>query len=231
MTAMFGSKPVPNQLTAKRIHAELQARDVSHFELGQFYRAMLAQRLWKSQRDMADFLVVSNANVSRLIALTRIPDTVIVALGGRQRITFRVGELLLEVLDKLGEKEVSARAREASALGYGSVDDVLEFLVSNRKPVRTLSTVRVRLARDKQTLRVEIPQLGRLLPHLSKLESFLSTALLMFEATLESEAAAAKLTRYDQLRGAIDALGEKAPEVESARGNGVGPTVSREQSN
>ncbi|MCX5544679.1 hypothetical protein M3A49_35330 [Paraburkholderia sp. CNPSo 3076] len=231
MTAMFDSKPVPNRLTAKRIHAELQARDVSHFELGQFYRAMLAQQLWKSQRDMADFLVVSNANISRLIALTRIPDTVVVALGGRQRITFRVGELLLEMLDKLGEKEVSARAREASALGYGSVDDVLEFLVNNRKPVRTLSTVRVRLARDKQTLRVEIPQLGRLLPHLSKLESFLSTALLMFEATLESEAAAAKLTRYDQLRGAIDALGAQAPDIESAGGNGVGPALFREQSN
>ncbi|WP_430233314.1 hypothetical protein [Paraburkholderia tropica] len=206
MPLLFESQSIPNRLTAKRVHSGMRAQGASHYEIGHFYRAMLSRRLWPSQKSMSDFLEVSNSNVSRAIALARIPDSIVAALGGPDRLTFRAGDLLLSAIEHLGEREIIDRAKHASALGYNAVDDVLEILITNRLPNRKITKVQVRLSRDKRTLRVELPEIGRLLPHLGKLENYLSTAITMFEVTLEAEAAAAMLGQYDQLRSEMDQM-------------------------
>lgn len=127
-------------------------------------------------------------------------------MGGPDRLTFRAGDLLLGAIEHVGEREVIDRAKHASKLGYTAVDDILEILITNRLPNRKITKVQVRLSRDKRTLRVELPEIGRLLPHLGKLESYLATAITMFEVTLEAEAAAAMLGQYDRLRSELDQL-------------------------
>lgn len=209
MTIIFDSKPIPNRLTARRVHAELRAQGASHFEMGQFYRTMLARRLWPTQKAMATFLDVSDSSLSRVLALTKIPEKVVAALGGPNRITFRVGELLLDAIEKIGEATMIARAKEALLLGYQSLDDALEFLITHRQPVRRVSKVRVRLSRDKQTLRVDIPELDRLLPHLSELERFISTAFVIFEAELQQKLSDGKLSRHDVLRASLTQAGDE----------------------
>ena len=195
MVLSFLSKAIPNKATANRIHAEMQANGASTYELGLFYRTMLARQLWPSQTSLAEFFGVSNAQVSRHVAIARLPIEVVEAFGDPTRISFRVGSLLLEALDKFGDAVIAARAKQAVALDYRSVDDILEFVVANRIPTRQMTKVSVRLARDKKTLRVELPNMGRLVPYLPKLESFLATAILMFEVTLASDAAAATKSR------------------------------------
>ncbi|MFD1557830.1 hypothetical protein ACFSHT_19730 [Paraburkholderia silviterrae] len=102
-----------------------------------------------------------------------------------------LGELLLEAIDKLGEAMFLTRVCEAVRAGYAAVDDILEFAVFDRIPNRTPNMVRVRLARDKRSLRVDVPDLDQLLPHLSRLEEFMTRLFVAFAANLGSNKAAA----------------------------------------
>jgi hypothetical protein len=191
MDLSFLSRPIPNKATARSVHAVLRANGASNYELGLFFQALLRRQLWPSQTRLAESFDMSVKSVSRHVAVARLPIGVIEAFGDPRRVSWGVGDLLLSALDKLGESVVTARAKQAGALGYRAVDDILEFIVANRAPTAQQAKVSVRLARDKKTLRVEVPNMERLVPHLAKLESFLSTALLMFEANLSSEATSA----------------------------------------
>lgn len=193
MTIAFDLKRIPNRVTAARLHEDLRARGASHYEIGRFYRAVLDKRFWPTQTSMSDFFKVSNSHVSRTLALARIPSSVVGALGGPERITFRVGDLLLGALNEHGEQELTRRALHAGAFGCTSPEEILELVVTNRRPDRGVGKVQIRLSRDTRTLRVEIPELERFLPHLAKLEKTFAAALAMLEATLASEAVNASL--------------------------------------
>ncbi|MCP3724694.1 hypothetical protein M3I53_16435 [Paraburkholderia sp. CNPSo 3272] len=183
-------KPIPNRVTAIAVHARMRANSASHYELGLFYQAMLKRRLWSSHRDLAESFGVSRPNVSKAIALARIPSGVVDAIGGAEHISFRIGPLLLDAIDKIGEAVFIRRAREAVRVGYAAVDDILEFAVFDRIPQRAPNKIQVHLARDKKSLRVDIPDLDELLPHLPRVETFISTAFVMFKAALDADIAA-----------------------------------------
>ncbi|MFX1695330.1 hypothetical protein [Paraburkholderia sp. A1RO-1] len=199
------SRTIPNRVTAIAVHTRMRENGSSHYELGFFYKAMLARRLWSSQSDLAKSLGVSESNLSKVIGLTRIPMEVVEAIGGPEHISFRIGELLLEAIDQFGDAMFVTRVREAVRVGYAAVDDILEFAVFDRIPRCTPNIVRVRLARDKRSLRVEIPDLDQLLPHLSKLENFLSGFFMMFKAELVGKKAAAAESVRRRLRTDVPA--------------------------
>ncbi|WP_434667652.1 hypothetical protein P5W99_35885 [Paraburkholderia sp. A3BS-1L] len=209
-------KPIPNRVTAKAVHARMRANGTSHYELGLFYQAMLKRRLWSSHRDLAESLGVSRPNISKAIAVARIPIAVVEVIGGAEHISFRIGALLLDAIDKIGEALFMRRAREAVRVGYVTVDDILEFAVFDRIPQRTPNKIQVRLARDKKSLRVEIPDLDDLLPHLPKVERFISTAFVMFKAALAEDITAAAEKTQRRLR-------TKAPGLEDGTGGDVKP--------
>ncbi|MBB3261279.1 hypothetical protein [Paraburkholderia sp. WP4_3_2] len=198
------TQPIPNRLTAKKIHADMQRAGASNYELGVLYRALLRRRLWKTQAEMAAFLGTTPTYVSRLVSFAEIPEAVVEAVGGADKITFRVANLLLCVIESLGSATVQARARRAKNLGYSAIDDVLEFIVADREPAPKNSVVKVRLSRDKETLRIDVPRLDRLIPHLPRLESVIATAIAVFEANLANDADAASLSRFEHVRKIVD---------------------------
>ncbi|MEM5316039.1 hypothetical protein [Paraburkholderia sp. JHI869] len=200
MDPKINPKPIPNRVTAKAVHARMRAERASHYELGLFYQAMLKRRLWTSQRDLAESLGISRPNISKAIALTGIPVGVVDAIGGAGKISFRIGPLLLDAIDKIGEARLIESAGEALRLGYIAVDDILEFAVFDRIPQRAANKIRVHLARDKKSLRVDIPGLDELLPHLPRVETFISTAFVMFKAALAADIAAAAKKAQRRLR-------------------------------
>ncbi|WP_321853354.1 hypothetical protein [Paraburkholderia tropica] len=200
MEQLFVVPPLPNKRTARSIHAELQVLDVSRYEVGLFYRGVLRQQIWASQREMAKALGISTSCVSRLIALAGIPAEVVSALGSPNEFSFRVGELLLGALKVSGERAVIERAREAKRLGYPEVEERIEYIVSNRIPQQGVGKIRVRLARDKHSLRVEMPQLLRLMPHLSALEEWFSNSITFFEASVISKVAVAAVVAREARR-------------------------------
>ncbi len=190
------------RVAAREAHREMRASGASHYELGSFYKDMLTRRLWSSQSDLAKSLGVSESTVSRVIDLTRIPTEVVEAIGGARHISFRIGGLLLSAIDRIGAAVFVSRVREAVRMGYAAVDDILEFAVFDRIPKVTPTTARVRLARDKRSLRVEIPDLDELLPHLATLEACFLTALDMMSRRLTHERVMAGHIARSRLRAA-----------------------------
>lgn len=175
------SKAIPNKVTARAVHKRMRGEGASHYALGCFYKDMLTRRLWSSQSDLARSLGISKSNVSKAIALTRIPVEVVEAIGGAKLVTFRISELLLSAIDRFGAAMFILRVREAVRAGFVALDDILEFAVFDRLPRPTPSAVRVRLARDKKSLRLDVPDLDQLLPHLAELEKSISNAFTLFK--------------------------------------------------
>ena len=183
----FILNPISSKSIAKSVHTNLLSNGVSHYELGVFYKSMLAQRLWPSRTSLAESFGVSLSKVARLVAMAEIPADVVKAFGDPRRVSFRIADLLLETMDKLGIAIVEERAREVSTFEYRSVEDVLEYLVTNRISQRSQPRVSVRLARNKKSLRVDISDLDRFIPHLPKVEQLISRAFVIFESTLHDE--------------------------------------------
>ncbi|WP_321955391.1 hypothetical protein [Paraburkholderia bannensis] len=68
---------------------------------------------------------------------------------------------MLDAIERLGEKVIVTRIRDAKKAGYREIDDLLEYVVADRLPEADLTPVRVRIGRDKQSLRVEMGDLAR----------------------------------------------------------------------
>jgi hypothetical protein len=66
---------------------------------------------------------------------------------------------------------------EATSGGCRDIDDLLEYIVADRVPQQTFSRVRVRLARDRKSLQLDLPGIEQLLPHLPALEDWLTSSL------------------------------------------------------
>lgn len=169
------------------MHDQMHASRCSKFEIGVFYRDLLATGIWPTQKELSLDLDVSMSNMSRLLSLARISTDIVEALGGTRAINFRTGKLMLDAIERLGEKEIVQRIHDAKKAGYRKLGDLLEYIVADRLPDLDLTTVRVRIGRDKQSLRVEVGDLTRFSGNFSRLENWLSTSLAFFEASLESE--------------------------------------------
>lgn len=173
-----------DQPTARMLHDQIRANGYSNYELGVFYRSLLTAGVWTTQKDLAVDLRVSPPLMSRLLTLARIPAEVVDALGGAEAITFRAGKLMHDAIDRLGEEVILDRLRDAEKAGYRQLNDLLEYVVADRLPEQNTTTVRVRLGRDKQSLRVEMGDLSRFSGRFAHLERWLSSSLALFEATL-----------------------------------------------
>lgn len=184
MTRPLNAIAPQSKRAAVSVHAQLRANEATPYERGLFYRRLLVQRLWPSQSTLSRAMGISMSNLSRMLSLARIPSEIVDALGGPKALTYRVGEVILATIDATGEKKVIERAREAVTIGYRDMDDLLEYIVADRVPQQTFSRVRVRLVRDRKSLRVDLPGIERLLPHLPALEDWLTSSLVMFEVRL-----------------------------------------------
>jgi hypothetical protein len=176
-----------DQITARAMHDQIRANQCSNYELGIFYRSLLNAEVWTTQRELAAALGVSAPAMSRLLSLSRISPEIVDALDGASALTYRTGQLILDAIERLGEKVIVKRMRDAKEAGYWEIDDLLEYVVAERLPEADLTPVRVRIGRDKQSLRVEMGDLSRFAGSFAKLESWLSSALTLFEATLIAE--------------------------------------------
>jgi hypothetical protein len=190
MTRPFNTIAPQSKRAAMSVHTQLRANEATPYERGLFYRTLLVQRLWPSQSTLSRAMGISMSNLSRMVSLARIPNEVVIALGGPKALTFRVGEIVLVAIDGAGEDKVVERAREAEKIGYRDMDDLLEYIVTDRVPQQTFSRVRVRLARDRKSLRVDLPRIEQLLPHLAALEDWLTSSLVMFEVKLATNLSA-----------------------------------------
>lgn len=180
----------PDQLdqpTARAMHDQIRMNRCTNYELGLFYRSMLRKRIWIKQNELAADLGISRPIVSSLIALASISPDIVDALGGPSSITFRTGRIVCRAVERFGEDVIARRISDAKKAGYSELNDLLEYAVEDRLPENDFKPVRVRIARDKQSLRVEIGDLSRFSGNFRQLEEWLSSTIVLFEAGLAAQ--------------------------------------------
>src|ERR1700758_4152023 len=89
-------------------HTALRMETSQAVTLGHFYQRLLDQNIWVSQAALAAGLGVSPGHVSKALQAARIPAQVICALGGADRVTFRIGDAVHTLIGLIGETAVLA---------------------------------------------------------------------------------------------------------------------------
>jgi hypothetical protein len=187
---MIRSHSLPRPLDkpiAQAMHEQIRTNQCTNYELGLFYRSLLKEKIWTRQNKLAADLGISAPTLSQLLALASIAPEIVEALGGPSSITFRTGKMVLDAIDRFGECQIVDRLRDAKKAGYSELNDLLEYAVEDRLPDKNFKPVRVRIAHDKRSLRVEIGDLSRFSGNFARLEEWLRSSLVLFEAALEAQ--------------------------------------------
>jgi ParB family chromosome partitioning protein len=104
-------------------------KDLSPWEQGVMYRRALDEGMYPSLRAMAQDLGVDAGNVSKAIALAKLPDEVVRAFPSPLSIQFRWGPMVSEALQRDPEGVV-ARAREIARVADRTAQQALDALLA-----------------------------------------------------------------------------------------------------
>ncbi|KVK87720.1 hypothetical protein WJ47_12915 [Burkholderia ubonensis] len=155
-------------------HIALRTSGASAIDLGLFYRRGLDDGEWSNQADIARSLGISKGYVSKAVRAAGLPDEIVAAVGGRERVSFRVAEALEKVIRIVGLDVARLRA---SVIGDGQglrTDDVISSIASGRPPACVGPAVTITVSRTGKFMKVESPHMERLIANLPKIEAFLS---------------------------------------------------------
>ncbi|MGF6652779.1 hypothetical protein OKW34_003368 [Paraburkholderia youngii] len=169
----FSAREISNQGTAIATHKRLKAANESLVVIGRFYLALIEQGLWPTQKALASELGVSGAHMSRMLAAARLPEEVLRAFGDRHAFSFADIATLQFLVKENGEQVIKQRARAVPQ--NTRPEDVLGILTTGKRSAPR--GIRIRLGRDRKHLRVESPNIERLIPRIEELEQFFNVLL------------------------------------------------------
>lgn len=157
--------------SALKQHTTMLSEGATPYELGLFYRSVLAAKLWQTQSELASAVDVSQSRVSKALSVVTLPREFL-QLFGPKRITFRLAARLHQLVEQFGMDNLRANAARIPQ-GPLTADEALTFLIRGERPTSD-EKPRLCLIDQGQALRLDLPDLDRLLPHLEVLESLLA---------------------------------------------------------
>ncbi|MBN3785714.1 hypothetical protein [Burkholderia sp. Ac-20353] len=171
----FEAKDPQTQLIEE--HARLRKSAASVIDLGNFYKRALDSRLWTNQAAIAQAIGMSKDHVSKALRASKLPDEVIEAVGGKNRISFRVASALEKVIRAVGADVARLRASWLYGGQRMSTADVLSFIASGRHPLASERLVSITVSRSGSFLKIKSPRIEDLITHLPSVEASLEMIL------------------------------------------------------
>ncbi|SIT34861.1 hypothetical protein BN2475_10017 [Paraburkholderia ribeironis] len=164
---------IPNRRTAIAYHRRLKEENAPILKMGRFYLSMVERNLWPSQTAMAFELGVSIFQISRTIAAARLPESV-VGLFASKSLSFADVATLRKLVKEVGEAEVVERSKSVSP--DAPTREIFSILTSGKASLR--NGVRISRVRGQNYLRLDVPNIEEIAPHIQKLEQMLNLLLL-----------------------------------------------------
>ncbi|MBN3837410.1 hypothetical protein [Burkholderia sp. Ac-20344] len=161
--------------TAFAQHANLRRAESPPIVLGRFYREQLDRGWWPSQAQLAADLNVSASIVTRSIRAAGLPQEVIDVLGGVSRISFRTAEAMTVLVRELGSDVIVRRAM--SVPGGTTPAIARSILCTGDVRVESPLKLRLSLGANGRHIRIDSPDIQRVVPHLSILEKMVNALL------------------------------------------------------
>ncbi|HDR8992896.1 TPA: hypothetical protein QDB15_004290 [Burkholderia vietnamiensis] len=158
-------------------HSRLRERGASAIELGLFYQRGLTQGVWPNQATLARSIGISKSYVSTAIRAARLPDEIVTAVGGTERVSFRTAAMLEEVIRAVGANVACLRA---SIIGNGrglDIGDVVSSIATGRPPLVAGRKLSIKVSRTGKFIKIESPNLEKLIANLPAIEALLGMYL------------------------------------------------------
>jgi hypothetical protein len=168
----FSAREVPNQKTAMAIHKQLLVSKPPVIVMAKFYSTMIARGLWQSQKELAKGLSVSAAQVSRMLAISRLPESVL-RLFVDKHLSAAEEETIRALIRELGENVISERAK--SVPQGTTVTDALAVLTTGKPAQR--KPVRISVVRGKKYLRIDSTDFASIAPRASEIEQIVNAVM------------------------------------------------------
>ena len=159
------------------VHAKLRDSGCTPAALGRFYIDILKQRLWPSQAELAKSLGVSTSILSRAMAIARIPNEITSLIGGPEKITFRLGKRIDDLIEELGIEAVVRNAANLRSNRSRSTHDLLAALANGGDPPLSGQPISVSLDKSNSFIRIESPYISDIAAHLTLIEDLLNGLL------------------------------------------------------
>lgn len=153
--ALIDTEVTDLQLFSQMDAENRERKDLSPWEQGVMYRMALNEGLWKSQRQMADGLGVTQALISSAIGVADLPEKVIAAFPSPNEIQFRWAKLLQAAVSS-NRDEVLKRAVKAAATEGRSARETLAMLLAEG-PVNTKLSSSVTVVQTRSGVTVQCP--------------------------------------------------------------------------
>jgi hypothetical protein len=166
------------------VHVKLRDSSCTPAALGRLYIDILKQCLWPSQAELAKSLGVSTSILSRSMAIARLPNEITSLIGGPEKITFRLGKRIDDLIEELGIEAVVRNAANLRPNRSRSTHDLLAALANGGDPLLSGQPIRVSLDKSNRFIRIESPYISDIAAHLTVIEDLLN-GLIKFASSAE----------------------------------------------
>jgi ubiquinone biosynthesis protein UbiJ len=156
------------------VHVKLRDSSCTPAALGRLYIDILKQCLWPSQAELAKSLGVSTSILSRSMAIARLPNEITSLIGGPEKITFRLGKRIDDLIEELGIEAVVRNAANLRPNRSRSTHDLLAALENGGDPPLSGQPIRVSLDKSNSFIRIESPYISDIAAHLTVIEDLLN---------------------------------------------------------
>lgn len=164
-----------DRLAAIARHEDLRRAGSPPVVLGTFYRVQLDRRLWPSQATLAVDFNVSKAIVTRSIQASLLPPEVVASFGGPCQVSYRTAEIATKLIREVGKDLVTRRA--LSVPPNIAPSKVISILSTGVVQAGDGVELRLSLGPNGRHLRIDVPQIDLMVPHLPLLQDLLNALL------------------------------------------------------
>jgi len=175
----FSARQIPNQLTAVAVHNRLRAAKAPVVVIGRFYAAMIERGLWLNQRALAAGLGVSKSHASRMVAVGRLPESLLEAIADKPLSSAEVATLHA-LIKEVGEKLISERASSLSP--RSTTADLFAFLTTGQHLPK--KAIRISIAKGRKYLRIDTPDFASVASRAREIETIVNAVLAADDAAL-----------------------------------------------
>jgi hypothetical protein len=168
----FSAREIPNRRTAIAVHRELRVTKTPVVVMAKFYSVMIERGLWTNQKELAEGLSVSTAHVSRMLAVSRLPESVLGLFVDKPLSAADVATVH-GLIKEFGASVISERA--TSVPRESTVTDAFAILTTGQRARG--EAVQVSVSKRQKYLRVDTVDFASVAPRAKEIEKIVNAVL------------------------------------------------------
>ncbi|CAN7794967.1 hypothetical protein SB861_29090 [Paraburkholderia sp. SIMBA_049] len=154
------------------LHRQLRVSKPPVVVMAKFYSVMIERGLWTNQKDLAEGLRVSTAHVSRMLAVSRLPESILRLFVDKPLSSADVATVHT-LIKEFGASVISERAK--SVPRESTVSEAFAILTTGQRAKG--EAVQVSIAKRQKYLRIDAADFASIAPRVKDIEKIVNAVL------------------------------------------------------